>query len=200
MTVINVKKILYIVKYMTNKKLVDMLKSYALSDADLQYILNPDTKIHTYDQLYNINHFDELLDSLGRCIILYLTENGKTGHWISVIKKGNTVEFFDPYGYFPDTQGHNLNTPDEINKEFGQDKPRLLELIYKAGYNLEYNNKPVQKERMDIATCGRHTASRLLFYKLSLDQYHDLMNKLKDEQNKDADDVVVNLTYEILKK
>jgi len=187
---------------MINKNDLQFLKGYALSDLDLQHILNPDTKIHKYTDLYKVKHVDELFDSLGRCIILYLTENGNTGHWVGVIKKGNVVEFFDPYGYFPDSQGKNLGTPDEINEQFGQNHPRFLELIKNAGYKLRFNNKPLQKEEYDIATCGRHTASRLLLYKLSLEQYHELMEKIERKEGalNDADDVVTKLTYEILKK
>ncbi len=185
---------------MNKNNLLQALKGYPLSDTDLQVILNPDTKIHKYDHLYNIRHIDEVFDRLGRCIILYLTENGTTGHWISLIKKGNTVEFFDPYGYFPDSQGKNLGTPDVINEQFGQNNPRFLQLIRDAGYDLTFNDKPVQKEAFDVATCGRHTASRLIFYKLNLKQYHELMKRLKDESLKDADDVVTQLTYDILKK
>ena len=52
---------------MTNKKrkLLETLKGYALSDLDLQHILNPDTKIHKYTDLYKIKHIDELFDTLG---------------------------------------------------------------------------------------------------------------------------------------
>lgn len=177
------------------------LKAYSLSDSDIQVVLNPDTKIQTYDKLYNITHIDELFDNLGRCIILYLTENKNTGHWVGVIKKGNQIEFFDPYGYFPDTQNVNLNVPAHINKEFGQDYPRFLELVADAGYSLVFNNKPLQKENYDIATCGRHTASRLLFYKLSLDEYYKLMKELKDiKKIKTVDDVVTKFTHELINK
>jgi len=184
-----------------DESLIKSLKSYSLSDGDIQAILNPDTKIHTYDQLYKITHFDELLDNLGRCIILYLTESGTSGHWVGLIKKGNIIEFFDPYGNFPDTQNEALNVPDSINEQFGQNHPRLLELIGKAGYGLVYNNKPLQKEDMNIATCGRHTTMRLLFYKLSLEQYYKLMETLKKTKNiKSIDDVVTKFTNEFINK
>ncbi len=185
---------------MNNEQLLESLKGYALSDLDLQHILNPDTKIHKYTDLYKIKHIDELFDSLGRCILLYLTEDQNTGHWIGLLKKGNEIEFFDPYGHPPDTQGENLNVPYENNELFGQNYPRLLELVKKGGYKLRFNNKPLQKEDYSIATCGRHTATRLLFYKLSLEQYHELMDKLENGIIDDADDVVTKLTYDILNK
>ena len=52
------------------------LKAYSLSDSDIQAILNPDTRIQTYDKLYNITHIDELFDNLGRCIILLVQQGG----------------------------------------------------------------------------------------------------------------------------
>lgn len=184
----------------TNEKLLETLKAYSLSNTDLDYILNPDTKIITYDKLYNVRHFDEILDKLGRCILLYLTEAENVGHWVGIIKKGNTVEFFDPYGFKPDTQGEKLNSLDHINESMGQNYPRLLELVGDAGYDLVYNKKPLQKIEPGIATCGRHTATRLLFYQLSLEQYQELMKKLKDDELKDVDDVVTKLTFDLLKK
>jgi hypothetical protein len=171
-----------------------ILKQYALSNDDIQTILHPDTKIHTYKDLYNVRHFDELLDPLGRCILLYLTDSENSGHWVALIKRKNMIEFFDPYGFAPDTQGINLNSLDEVNEAVGQNNPRLLELIADAGYDLNYNTTRHQKMSDGVATCGRHSASRLIFHKLSTDEYKDLMNKLKSPEYKDADEIVVKLT------
>jgi hypothetical protein len=172
----------------------DFLKQYALSNDDIQTILHPDTKIHTYKELYNVRHFDELLDTLGRCILLYLTDSERSGHWVALIKRGNTIEFFDPYGYAPDTQPQNLNSLPEVNESTGQNHPKLLELVADAGYNLEYNTVPHQAISEDVATCGRHSATRLIFYKLDTDEYAKLMKALKSPENKDADAIVTKLT------
>jgi len=74
------------------KEFINMLKSYSLSNTDIDFILNPDTKINMIHKLDNINYFDELLDNLGRCIMLYGTESKNVGHWVALIKTGNDIE------------------------------------------------------------------------------------------------------------
>ena len=171
-----------------------LLKQYALSNDDIQTILHPDTKIHTYKDLYNVRHFDELLDKQGRCILLYLTDSERSGHWVALIKRGDTIEFFDPYGFAPDTQTENLNSLPLVSASTGQDHPRLLELIADAGYNLNYNTTKHQALNDGIATCGRHSATRLLFYKLDTDEYARFIKALKSPEHKDADAIVSKLT------
>lgn len=184
---------------MNEAELREVAKGYALSNTDIDHILHPDTNIIKYDKLDSVRHFDEILDKLGRCILLYLTSSENSGHWVAIIKKANTVEFFDPYGFFPDTQNKNLNSLQSVVENMKQNQPRLLELIADAGYDLIVNDKPLQEMSPDVATCGRHAATRLMFYQLSLDQYYDLMKKLKGDGLKNSDDIVTKLTDDILK-
>ena len=69
----------------TMKVDIDVLKDYSLSDDDFNKILEPDTNIFTYPQLKNVRHIDEIFDRKGRAIMLYLTENTHSCHWISLI-------------------------------------------------------------------------------------------------------------------
>ena len=183
-----------------NEELRQELKRYYLSNSDLEYLFNDDTNIISYDKLYNYRHIDEIFDKKGRCVLLYLTSDPNIGHWVALIKKGNIIEHFDPYGHPPDTATENLNACEEVEKQTGQDEPRLLRMIDQAGYGLEYNKYPFQKKGEGIGTCGRHTAARLLLYKLSLEDYKKLMKTLKDKNLKDFDDVVTKFTYDLLKK
>ena len=183
-----------------NKQLRECLKAQYLSNDDLDYILHPDTNIYPYNQLYNFRHIDEIFDKLGRCILLYPTHSETVGHWVCIIKRNNIIEYFDPYGFPPDTSIQNLGTPQDVAKRTGQDIPKLLKMIQEAGYNLEYNNKKFQKLGDDIGTCGRHTASRLIFHKLPLKKYSKLLNELKNKHLKDYDDIVTKLTHDLLTK
>ena len=183
------------------KEFINMLKSYSLSNTDIDFILNPDTKINMIHKLDNINYFDELLDNLGRCIMLYGTESKNVGHWVALIKRGNDIEFFDSYGNNPFELAEGLNIPKEIDEVINEGgMKKLLKLIHEGGYNLKWNNIKMQKEDANIATCGRHTVLRLLLYKLSLEEYQALLKKMKEELKADYDSLITAITYPILNK
>ena len=64
---------------------------YALSDSDINHILEPDTKVQQYRVLDNMHHIDELFDKLGRAVLLYSTDSPTSGHWVGLIKKGTPL-------------------------------------------------------------------------------------------------------------
>lgn len=173
-------------------------KEYALSDTDIQEVLKdmgePVTKIFKYPELGNVYHIDELLDRHGRAIMLFLTEGEDRGHWISLLKKGDTIELFDPYGYAPDTQQVKLGGSKEDMIEWGQDSPLLKDLVKRNGYKLVWNNKQRQPLSPDTNTCGRHSVMRLLFHKLSLPEYQKLIDKTVSSSGVSADDLATYLT------
>ena len=45
-------------------------QSYALSDDDIQFILEPDTTIQRYNILDTLKHIDDIFDAKGRAILL----------------------------------------------------------------------------------------------------------------------------------
>ena len=174
-------------------------EQYALSDYDLKTIVNNDAKIVLYKDLKKMNYLDEMFDKLGRCILLYGVAEVNNGHWVSVMKRGNTIEFFDPYGFFPDTQNYNLMVPEETVLQ--QNYPYLLKLIYDGGYDLIYNNRPLQKFNDTTATCGRHSALRQLFYEIPLKEYYKVLEALqKSSKIKDLDTLITVFTEKIRSK
>ena len=48
-------------------------QSYALSDDDINFILEPDTTIQRYNILDTLKHIDDIFDAKGRAILLYNT-------------------------------------------------------------------------------------------------------------------------------
>lgn len=185
----------------TEYNFIDQLKEYSLSNTDIQDILEVDTNIFDYTHLYKVNHIDEVFDSKGRAILLYLTSDMNTGHWTSLIKRGNLIEFSDSYGFKPDTQNENLNADKSVVKEAGQDYPKLLELIADAGYSLDWNKKKFQPiNDYTSATCGRHAVLRLIFYKLPLEEFNKLMIQLAKHNKTEVDNIVSGITYTILGK
>jgi len=167
---------------------------YPLSDLDIQKMLQG-TSLFKYPELANMGSIDDAFDEYGRCIMLYLTENADTGHWVCMIKKGKTIEYFDPYGgYKPDGERKWLSK--EKQEELGEDEPMLSRMLAAAGYKVISNPYHFQKEGGDINTCGRHCCCRLLLAHMSIHQYH----KLIKTSGVDPDEFVTVFTAQVLKK
>lgn len=165
-------------------------KSYALSNDDINTILDPPTHILTYPELVEYNSIDELLDSQGRCIILYLTNGPTSGHWTCMWKKGDRLNYFDSYGDAPEAPR------EAVGGEYDQEKPLLTNLLERSGYKVYYNTHPYQTDRADVATCGRHCVARLICKDMSDRQYYNLIKKSKQT----PDTFVTNLTSDFLKR
>ena len=172
---------------------IDELKEYALSDTDIQGVLETPTNIFTYPQLKNIRHIDEIFDPLGRAIMLYLTEAENVGHYISLIKKGDVIEFYDPYGHKADTQQIGLGIPKDQDTRLNGGYPLLSKLAKDAGYTIKSNGSGLQKDAPDVNTCGRHAVLRTLMYDIPMEQYNRWL-KSGAGNGIDTDDLVVGLT------
>lgn len=173
------------------------IKSYALSDDDINKILEPDTTIQRYRKLDTLNHIDDILDTKGRAVLLYNTTDDFNGHWVCLIKRGNkTIEFFDPYGYKPDTQQYQLGKNID-NRRYEQHDNDLTRLLKESKYRVYYNTYPFQdRDDVSLATCGRHCVMRLIHYKEALPKYYERISKA----GLSADDWVSRETYKILHK
>lgn len=170
------------------------IKAYSLSDKDMKKII-PTLKVVSYPELLNATNIDQILDEKGRLMLLYLTENEHTGHWVCLLKRRGTkvLEYFDPYGnYGPDGESKWL-TPQEL-EEFGQDTFHLSKLIKASPYKLLINKTKFQKDKRDVNTCGRHCLTRLYLKHLSLPQY----TKLVKGSGLSPDDFVSGFTYYLI--
>lgn len=172
---------------------LEQIEGYALGDDDIAKML-PKTNIFTYPYLKQVKHIDEIFDNEGRAVMLYLTENDHTGHWVGLLRKPDHIEFFDPYGEKPDDELKWVSGGKR--EELGITQPYLTKLLRQSEVPVIYNKVPFQKEGDSIETCGRHTASRLLFSHLSLQEYYDMIKKSKLS----ADDFVAGLTFPLIRK
>jgi hypothetical protein len=171
----------------------DEIRQYPLSDGDILSIL-PELKIISYPELNDMSDIEEAFDAYGRCLILYLTEDEHTGHWVCMIKKHKTIEYFDPYGkYRPDEEREWLSKDKLV--QLGQYQPVLTELLQRSRYKILVNPYHFQKDKGDIATCGRHCVTRLYHREISLSKY----NKMIQESGLTPDDFVSAFTYRVLK-
>ena len=172
---------------------IEEVKEYPLSDADIQKLLGG-TSIFTYPELANMSHIDECFDDKGRAIMLFLTTGPAEGHWICMLKKGDTIEYFDPYGEAPEQEKKWLSK--EMLEKLGQDEPYLKRLMAASGYKIIVNKHKFQKDGGDINTCGRHCVVRCLYAPYSLAQYA----KVIKSSGMSPDDFVGALTADMLKK
>jgi hypothetical protein len=174
-------------------KSLKQVEEYALSDEDIEKILGK-TFIFSYPYLDDVNSIDDVFDSKGRSIMLFLTENENTGHWCCMIKKNNEIHYFDPYGVKPEGEKKWLSK--EKLEELDQEKPVLTKLFRKSGCAIFFNDYCFQKEQKGINSCGRHCATRLLYKDLSLEEYYDMIK----ESGLTPDEFVSKITFQILKK
>ena len=144
-------------------------ETYALTDTDIQQLLGG-TSLFKYPELHEMSSIDDAFDAYGRAMMLYLTEDEHTGHWVCMLKKGKEVEYFDSYGgYKPDDERKWLSKAKL--EELGQDEPTLTRMLREAGYTVKYNPYKFQEEVNDMNTCGRHCVVRLLLGHLPLKEY-----------------------------
>jgi len=172
------------------------VESYSLSESDIQKMI-PTLKIIPYPDLLHAQHIDDVLDGKGRLMLLYLTENQSTGHWVCLLKyrNSNIIEYFDPYGnYRPDGESKWLTK--EKLKEFGQASKKLTQLLDESPYEIKSNAFPFQKDKMNMNTCGRHCTTRLYFKHLRLPEYI----KLVESTGLQPDKFVSAFTYNLIGK
>lgn len=172
---------------------MENIKQYALSNTDIQRILGP-TKIITYPELDDLASWEDAFDEHGRCVLLFLTENHSTGHWIGLIRNKNTIEYFDPYGEPP--EGDKKWIPEERLRRLDQDQPYLTRFLRSSKCKVYCNLYQFQADKADVNTCGRWVVSRLLLREKTLKQFYDAVKK----SGMKPDDFVSALTFKILGK
>ena len=172
------------------------VESYSLSESDIQKMI-PTLKIIPYPDLLRAKSIDDVLDDKGRLMLLYLTENENTGHWVCLLNYRNSkiIEYFDPYGnYKPDGEAKWISK--EKQKQFGQASKKLTQLLQSSSYQVKSNAYPFQKDKINMNTCGRHCTTRLYFKNLKLPEYV----KLVESTGLTPDEFVCAWTYNLIGK
>ncbi len=162
-----------------------------MSDADIRHIIGHDTKILKYSELSKYSNIDELLTKpKDYCLILYeLKEN--SGHWTAVLKYGDTLEAFDPYGIKYDNELDWISN--SAKQKLHEDKPLLSKLLDNTTQHVIYNKTRFQSMAKEISTCGDHCVHRiyrLIYNDFNLDDYTSYMSHVKDEYDLTYDDIV----------
>lgn len=168
---------------------IDYLKTIPLSTLDVLNLLDNKVNVVIYKDLKKFKSIDQLLEPYNCCIILYESKP-KFGHWCSIIKYGNNIEYFNPYGGDIDNSLDNIDN--NFKKNSNQDYPYLSKLFVDSNYNLHFNEFKFQKRNNNVNTCGRHCVVRCYFKNYDIYEYKDILDELKG--NMDYDDIVVILT------
>lgn len=170
---------------------IKKVESYPLSDGDINIILGG-TKIFTYPDLSKFSRLEDIFDSHGRAMMLFLTTSDSSGHWVCFMRRNGAIEYWDPYGLAPEADKKWLSKSKLIG--LGEDEPLLMRLIRQSGLPFSYNKYKYQKDANNINTCGRHCCVRLLNKELSEKEYYQ---KIKNS-GMSADEYVTKITYNIL--
>jgi len=148
--------------------------------------LDVKNKIMKYSELENYNNIDELIPNKNDYKILLLESKKNIGHWLSLIRTGDTLEFFDSYG--KTHKGELKHIPKFINKLLNQPDDYLTRIM-KSSKNPIFSTLKLQSLNPDVCTCGRHVICRILTEKAGYDltAYSKLLNKEVKKQGKPID-------------
>jgi len=166
---------------------IEEVELNSISDTELKYYL-PDCNIKTYPELRNIKDIEELLPKNDSYFILLYLDTPNSGHWTTLKRFNNDIQYFCSYGTYPDKQMNWYGKA--LREELGESELYLTKLLNKTGLNVNYNDIDYQnKDNLDIVTCGRHCIN-FIKSKKDLKQYFKMMSKLKKDSGKDYDELV----------
>jgi len=151
-----------------------------LSGYEMQ-ILNPDSKIIVYTDLYKYDNINDLFKDTNKLIILYLVQSKTSGHWVCLFKNKDGFNWFDSYGVDVDKERNFLTKSKQI--ELNEQYDYLSKLL--KPYKVIYNNVRLQNKHTQ--TCGCHTTYRLHNYKMNLQDYVDNLFIKKNIKNPDLE-------------
>jgi hypothetical protein len=163
--------------------------NYSLSDEDLLKLI-PDGKVVKYSDLYKYKTIDDLVDK--PCFILFETTQRNRGHWCCMFKEGDTVYFFDSYGYDIEDQKKYVNKNMLIHTNY------ISQLLKKCNYKIDYNATKYQGKTS--ATCGRHCAIRIACRNLNDKEYNHFMDMKCKQYGCTPDQMIVGMTLKHLGK
>lgn len=172
----------------------DIIKQYedvSLSNYDLINMLDGKANVVIYPNLINYQSIDDVLGPHNACFLLFETKP-KYGHWVCLFRRGNEIEFFNPYGGYPDDSLQSI--PLHYREISGQVIPLLSLLLLNSPYELVYNEFKFQQHNKNIKTCGRWSIARLLLRDLNIYEFKNFIDKLKMENGLTGDKVVTLLT------
>lgn len=150
----------------------------ALNGNEILNLMDDKVNLIQYKDVKNYNTIDALLGEYKKCVLLYHTSED-FGHYVCLYKVGETIYFFDSYGFVPDDELNFL--PKDLRDDMNSDHRYLTQLLYKSGKRIEYNQYQLQKKSPKIMTCGRHVVNRLRYPEISINEYYKIFKESEKE-------------------
>ena len=177
------------------KPTVDERIETPMSNADLEkYSGIKEADIIKYSDLKNYSKIEELLPTDKSSRIILIEDAYNRGHWVCILRYGDTIEYFNSYGGKWDTDWKFVNKM--MRKILGEDTNEMTRLMKQAkadGWKTVYNKKGLQKEGSGIQTCGRWCVFRIETMKIgyNLTEFLELIARLRQENDGATADWVV---------
>jgi len=172
--------------------------AYLVSNIDLErkFKSTPNQiMIKIYPEL---NDTEDIMDILPTdvcvCFILLKTSE-QSGHWTCLCRNGNSIYYFDSYGVAPDGELSRISPGVRYQlNETQRSLTRLLKTI-PHGFTFSYNSKQFQQYSANINTCGKwvEAFTKCTFKGLTLKQFQERMESLKDKYKVSYDELVCSL-------
>lgn len=153
----------------------EVLKAKPLSNEDILHHTGYQCVVRSYEEVNDHSTMTELFSGKDALVLLYETSEDY-GHWVCLIKHSKEIEFFDSYGYKPDSELSFI--PERYKKMYDQDYPYLTNLLYKSKKKIIYNEHHLQQN--DTSVCGYWCVQRILFRNVKLSKFTKPFLELKE--------------------
>ena len=143
----------------------------------MKQLLGNDARIIKYSQLSDYASIDKLLPNKFDYVILLVELVENVGHFECLVRNGNNIFFFDPYGVRVDKSL--LFADKQVRRELGQKYPLLSHMLndaLDAGFNVQFNSYQYQEKNGNINTCGRWCSVFINFMKRADEKHKNLIS------------------------
>lgn len=171
-----------------------------ITDSDLEDYFGSRVQEHivVYGDLDDYdNEITKLLPRPRDYAIILLESKPSSGHWILLLRSGQTLEVFDSYGMFPSGElDFNLKSVNKMLDSETRWLNLMLEKALKDGFKVIYNKKRFQSLDSNVATCGKFLIFRLSMFldkNMNLTTFIKLMDRLGKKFNLTPDELVTFL-------
>jgi hypothetical protein len=180
-----------------NKAKIDDVMTSNITDLDIKRYFpetnTPHDNLMKYSELADVQSLDEILPHDKSFKIILIEDHYNIGHFVCILRYGNTYEQFDSYGKKIDDE---LAFISNIQKKLlGQDKKYLTHLFAKLprGTKKVINKKRLQNLSNNSATCGRWCILRISMmqdFGFGLKSFQEFITRWKSKLELSGDEMV----------
>ncbi len=172
------------------KEVINLVIQEPLDDSQIRHYL-PQAKIMKYSEFKNFNSIDDVLKKDKDYVVILYEDAPSIGHWCTLLRYGNIIEFWDSYGNNPTKILSWVPKAQRIKLD--QWIPYLSNLLDKTNHDVIYNTTKFQSSKPNTNDCGAYCVFRIINmmkYNRDLPSFCRLMDNLKRETGLTYDQVV----------